>query len=261
MSACTFTALVIARLHAGNVPRLALADIGGRPLALRVAQRLRASRARRIVLVTDSEQVLEAAHRHDAEAVRVADHGPSTLSCLGEACAKLHLPENQAVVAVPGADLFVAPGLADELAQALRADPQAAAAVGARPVRDMMELLNPCVVKVVFDDLGRANYLSRAPIPWPVAAGRHAGWSLPQGHRAWRCVTSVTAWRAGTLVRLGQAPQHALERTEELELLRALGRGVPVTVATVAHADMPPIDSLEDLEMARAAWLTEQGQT
>lgn len=257
----SFTVLVSAPLNGASVPELPLAGIEGEPLVVRVLQRVRASRASRIVVLTDSERVLEAAHRHDAQAVLVADHGRATFGPLAEACAKLHLPDAHSVVAVSAADLFVAPALVDALAEGLRADPQAALAVGARPLRSMAEFLDPRVVKVVFDDRRRACYLSRAPIPWPVAAGRHSDWDLPAEVPAWRCVTRTMAYRVRTLAALAGAPVHPLERTEELEVLRAIGRGHPVGAVLTDQYDNAPIDSEEELEMARAAWFAERGQS
>jgi 3-deoxy-manno-octulosonate cytidylyltransferase (CMP-KDO synthetase) len=260
MNAFSFTILVTAPLNGAPVPELPLADIEGAPLVVRIVQRLRASRATRTVVLTDSDRVLQAVHRQGAEAVRVADHGRAQLGPLAEGCAKLRLPGAHAVVAVSVADLFIAPRFVDALAQALRADPQAGLAVGACPVRDMVELLDPRVVKVVFDDRQRACYASRAPVPWPVAASRHADWNLPPGQRAWRCLTSTAAYRVAALVTLANAPVHALEHAEELEVLRAIGRGHPVSTVITHRHDSAPIDSEEDLEMARAAWLAERGQ-
>jgi 3-deoxy-manno-octulosonate cytidylyltransferase (CMP-KDO synthetase) len=80
-----YTVLIPARLAATRLPNKPLADIGGRPMIVRVADQAALSGATSVVVATDSPQVQAAceAHNHRALLTR-ADH-PSGSDRLAEA--------------------------------------------------------------------------------------------------------------------------------------------------------------------------------
>ena len=65
-----FTVLIPARLASTRLPDKPLADLGGAPMVVRVAQRARLSAARRCVVAADSIAIIEACHQHGIEAVQ-----------------------------------------------------------------------------------------------------------------------------------------------------------------------------------------------
>ena len=54
-----FTVLIPARLASTRLPNKPLADIGGAPMVVRVAQRALKSRAGRVVVAADSAEIIE----------------------------------------------------------------------------------------------------------------------------------------------------------------------------------------------------------
>ena len=64
-----FCVLVPARMASTRLPDKPLADLAGKPMVVRVAERARLSRATRVVVATDSEAVLRACERHGVEAL------------------------------------------------------------------------------------------------------------------------------------------------------------------------------------------------
>ncbi len=247
-----FTVLIPARLASTRLPDKPLADIGGRPMVVRVAERAAQSRAARVVVATDSDRIAAACREHGVEAVLTrADH-PSGTDRLAEASQLLGLPDDAIVVNVQGDEPLIDPALVDAVAALLQARADLSMGTAAHPIGDVRDFTNPNVVKVVTDATGLALYFSRAPIAWwrdGFAAGIER---LPDpaplrhvGLYAYRCAF------LRTFPALAPAP---LERLEALEQLRALWHGHRIAVHVSAHAPGTGVDTPEDLERVRAAW-------
>jgi len=56
-----FIAVVPARLASTRLPNKPLADIGGKPMVVRVAERARESGAQQVLIASDAQSVLDAA--------------------------------------------------------------------------------------------------------------------------------------------------------------------------------------------------------
>ncbi len=246
-----FTVLIPARLASTRLPDKPLADIAGRPMVVRVAERAHQSGASRVVVAADSPAIAEACARHGVEALLTrADH-PSGSDRLAEACALLGLGGNEVVVNVQGDEPLIDPALIDAVAALLARVPEADMSTAAHPITEVADLRNPNVVKVVTDARGLALYFSRAPIPWwrDGAAGVQA--SLPGEPPALRHV-GIYGYRAGFLRAFPQLAPAPIERCESLEQLRALWHGHRIAVHLSDHAPGPGVDTAEDLARVRA---------
>ncbi|WP_251863360.1 3-deoxy-manno-octulosonate cytidylyltransferase [Achromobacter sp. Marseille-Q4962] len=249
----SFIALIPARTASTRLPDKPLADIAGKPMVVRTAERALRSGATRVCIATDDERVREAAHAHGLEAVMTrADH-PTGTDRLSEAVDLLGLPDDALVVNVQGDEPLIEPALIDAVARQLRGAPGADIATCACPLADAQALFNPNVVKVVCAADGRALYFSRAPIPWARDALAGGERVLAEGLPAWHHV-GLYAYRVPFLRRFPSLPQGVLERFEALEQLRALEHGHAISVYL---ADTPPaagVDTPADLERARRAY-------
>ncbi|RZT43010.1 3-deoxy-manno-octulosonate cytidylyltransferase [Cupriavidus agavae] len=260
MSVPAFTVVIPARLASTRLPNKPLADIGGHPMIVRVAERARASSAQRTVVATDAPEVAAACAAHGVEAVLTrADH-PSGTDRLAEVAARLGLPDDAIVVNVQGDEPLIEPTLIDEVALHLASHPDCAMATAAHPLAEAADVFNPNVVKVVCDQAGRALYFSRAPIPWardawagvPAAPAASAQVALP-AMPVLRHV-GIYAYRAGFLRRFPTLAISPVELVEALEQLRAMWHGERIGVMVTAAAPAPGVDTPADLERVRALW-------
>lgn len=250
-----FVALIPARAASTRLPGKPLADIGGRPMVVHVADRAAASGASRVLVATDSADIAEAVRAHGYEALLTrADH-PTGTDRIAEACTLLGLADDQIVVNVQGDEPLISPALIAAVAARLAADPAAAIATAAHPISDAEEFFNPNVVKVVCAANGHALYFSRAPMPWARDALAQAPDErlLAPGLPALRHI-GLYAYRTAFLHRFPTLPQGTLERFESLEQLRALEHGHAIAVHITEHAPAPGVDTPEDLARVRA-WL------
>ena len=261
MSTPAFTVVIPARLASTRLPNKPLADIGGHPMIVRVAERAHASSAQRTVVATDAQEVADACTARGVEAVLTrTDHLTGT-DRLSEVVAKLGLADDAIVVNVQGDEPLIDPNLIDEVALRLASHPDCAIATAAHPLDDVAEVFNPNVVKVVCDNVGRALYFSRALIPWardawagvPTQPAASAQVPLPDNMPVLRHI-GIYAYRAGFLRRFPTLAAAPIEQTEALEQLRAMWHGERIGVMVTAAAPAPGVDTQADLERVRALW-------
>src|SRR5574342_15655 len=242
----SFTVVIPARYASRRLPGKALADLGGKPRVVRVAERARESGARHVYVATDHPEIADAVERSGFQAVITrADHATGT-DRVAEAVERLGLSPDALVVNVQGDEPLIEPGLVRAVATLLDETPEAGVATACNPIRDAADLFNPNIVKVVLDNEGFARYFSRAPIPWARDAFAASTKELPEGLPCFRHI-GVYAYRAEflrTFPKLANAP---VERFEALEQLRALWHGYAVAVAVRHDAPQPGVDTVDDL--------------
>ena len=238
-----------------RLPDKPLADIGGLPMIVRVAQQAARAGALRVVVACDDERVRAACLAHGVEAVMTrADHASGS-DRLAEACTLLGLDGGDVVVNVQGDEPLIDPALIRQCANLLETDTEAVVATAAHAIEDAADFINPNVVKVVLDARFRALYFSRSPLPWwrdasvagrpalptaavaPVGALRHIG---------------LYAYRAGYLRQFPTLAMAPLEQVESLEQLRVLWHGGRIVVHIAQTAPPPGVDTPEDLARVRA---------
>lgn len=246
-----FTALIPARMTSTRLPNKPLADIGGVPMVVRVAQRALQSSATRTVVAADSPDIIDKCADFDIEAVLTqADH-TSGSDRLAQACSLLGLADDDIVVNVQGDEPLIDPDLIDAVASLLMQRPDCAMSTAAHTIDQLADFLNPNVVKVVLDARQSALYFSRAPIPvardFAGQAWWEAGSSLPKPLRH----VGIYGYRVGFLRQFPTLPPAPLEQLESLEQLRALWHGHRIAVHLTEHAPGPGVDTPEDLERVR----------
>jgi 3-deoxy-manno-octulosonate cytidylyltransferase (CMP-KDO synthetase) len=253
----SFTVIVPARLGSTRLPRKPLADIGGAPMVVRVAQRARASGAARVVVAADDAQIASACQLHGVEAVLTSPHHETGTDRLAEAAALLGLAADEVVVNVQGDEPLLPPAVIDDVAALLVRHADCDIATAAHPISDAAEFFNPNVVKVVTDRDGRALYFSRAPIPWARDAFAVSRDTLPADLGARRHV-GLYAYRVGFLRRFPTLTPDPLETCERLEQLRALAHGHRIVVLGLDAALPPGVDTPADLDRVRALFAAGQ---
>lgn len=247
----SFTVVIPARYASTRFPGKPLADIGGKPMVVRVAMQAAKSGAREVIVATDNAEIARvvAAHGYEAMLTR-KDHATGT-DRLAEVAARRGFGENQVVVNVQGDEPLIPPALIRSVAASLAAHREAAIATACHPLRDAAALANPNVVKVVLDRAGYALYFSRAPIPYARDAFAHGIKHLPPQLPVYRHL-GIYAYRCGFLRAFKKMRPAAIERFEALEQLRALAYGHRISVAITRSAPHPGVDTPADLQRVLA---------
>jgi len=243
-----FVVIIPARLASTRLPNKPLADLGGKPMVVRVAERARESGAARIIVATDHPDIAAACAAHGIEACMTrADH-PSGTDRIAEVARTLQLPPDAVVVNLQGDEPLIDPALL--AACAARIGPDVPMATCAHPLHDAVDAFNPNVVKVVLDKAGRALYFSRATIPWHRDAFAQNRETLPAGYQPLRHV-GLYAYSNAFLQQYPQLEASPLEAIEALEQLRVLWHGYPIAVHVTDTAPQAGVDTPEDLARVR----------
>jgi 3-deoxy-manno-octulosonate cytidylyltransferase (CMP-KDO synthetase) len=253
-----FTVLIPARMSSTRLPNKPLADIGGLPMIVRVAQRAQLSQASRVVVACDSAQIVAACAAHGIDAVLTrADH-PSGSDRLSEACTLLGLADDEIVVNVQGDEPLIDPLLINAVADAVQKQPNVPMGTAAHAIDNAADMANPNVVKVVLNAAGHALYFSRSLIPFNRDGNAHNNaLGHPSAPAPLRHV-GIYSYRVGFLRLFPTLPQAPCELSESLEQLRALWHGHAIAVHIATTAPRPGVDTPEDLERVRALVAAEQ---
>ena len=248
-----YTVLIPARLASTRLPDKPLADLAGKPMVVRVAERAALSGAERVVVAADDERIVAACDVHGVEAVLTRTDHASGSDRLAEACELLGLGGDDVVVNVQGDEPLIAPYLVQTCAELLLMRTDCVMSTVAHPISSLADYLSPHVVKVVLDREGRALLFSRAPLPW-WRDGHAAGiTALPVAPPALRHI-GLYGYRAGFLRRFPTLSPAPLEQCEALEQLRVLWHGERIVVHVAAQAGGAGVDTPEDLERVRAVF-------
>jgi 3-deoxy-manno-octulosonate cytidylyltransferase (CMP-KDO synthetase) len=239
-----FTVIIPARLASTRLPNKPLADLGGKPMVVRVAERAAESGASRIIVATDHADIAAACAAHGIEACMTrADH-PSGTDRIAEVASALKLAPGEVVVNLQGDEPLIDPALLAACASRISADTLMATC--AHPIEDAADLFNPNVVKVVLDKFGRALYFSRAEIPWHRDGFAQTRLALPAGYAPLRHI-GLYAYSNAFLQQYPALEPAPLESAEALEQLRALWHGYKIAVHITDSAPPAGVDTAEDL--------------
>ncbi len=253
-----FIAVIPARLASTRLLNKPLADIGGKPMVVRVAERARESGATQVLVATDSGLVVDVGRDHGIEVMLTRPDHPTGTDRLAEVTTRLGLPDDAIVVNVQGDEPLIDPQLVRDVAAHLAAHPECAIATAAHPIHDPADVFNPNVVKTVLDAKSVALYFSRAPVPWtrdawqPLWPDVSALFVLPDVPENVLRHIGLYAYRAKFLRDFPSLSIAPIETAEALEQLRALWHGERIAVRVTHDTPPPSVDTPADLERVRA---------
>ena len=233
--------IIPARLSATRLPRKPLADIGGRPMIARVAERALAADIGPVVVAADSSEIGDALDGSGARAILTRPDHHSGSDRIFEALETLDPEGRHDVVVNVQGDFPTVASAAIAAALGPLADAEVAIGTLAGEIVLDEERGNPNVVKVIGSPLGsgrlRALYFTRATAPWGEGPLYH------------HC--GIYAYRRSALQRFVTLPPSVLERRERLEQLSALEAGMRIDVTVIDEVPFG-VDAPADLERARA---------
>ena len=251
----TVIAVIPARYSSTRFPGKALALISGRPMIVRVLERVgRARGISRVLVATDDERIAAAVREAGGEALMTSPSHTSGTERMAEVAESQVAPF---YLNVQGDEPLVEPAALEDLMGGMDAlsGHESAPAVGtlATPVRDLLDAADPRVVKVVTDLSGNALYFSRSPIPHTREDSDATG-SLPRPSKErpkmWKHL-GVYYFRRDVLLAFPKLPPGRLERLEQLEQLRLLEHGYRIHVVETPH-DTVSVDHPSDVARVEA---------
>jgi 3-deoxy-manno-octulosonate cytidylyltransferase (CMP-KDO synthetase) len=244
--------VIPARLGSTRLPRKPLQPLGGLPLIVRVAERVRSlGCVDALVIATDAAEIAQVVEAAGLRAVLTSSSHQTGTDRVAEVARRPEFAGFDLIVNVQGDEPFLPKSAVSGALARVRGGDEVGSAATPLSASDASD---PARVKVVLDVKGRALYFSRAPIPFVRDAdGRADG-------LYWQHL-GVYASRREALMRWVALPPSALELAEKLEQLRALQNGIQFGIARLEAPAPPGIDTPEDLRRAEAHWQETQGVT
>lgn len=241
--------IIPARYASTRLPGKLLLEAGGKPILQHTYERARrAGGVSDVVIAADDERIMAAARAFGAVAVMTSPTHQSGSERVAEAARRL---DADIIVNLQGDEPEIDPANIERLIAAQAAFAPFASTL-ACPFPDDARLDDPSAVKAIFgkplDEAGpgrgtyEALYFTRA-----LAPHRRSG---PPARSDYFLHIGIYAFRRDSLQAFAAAPCGRLEAIEQLEQLRILEMGEPMTVSLVDRA-APGVDTPEDLDALR----------
>jgi 3-deoxy-manno-octulosonate cytidylyltransferase (CMP-KDO synthetase) len=231
--------IIPARFASTRFPGKPLVLIAGKPLIQHVVEQCQLAKSlNEVIVATDDTRIWEVAQNFCRVEMTRPEH-PSGSDRIAEVAGRCG---DDAVINIQGDEPLIDPAVIDAVANALAQNEMSTAAT---LIKNISELDNPNVVKVVVNADGRALYFSRRTIPYLREA---ASRPVPEQLAAFPFLKhlGIYGYRRETLLRLVKFPVSPLENAEKLEQLRALENGIQIAVVKVDY-DSVGVDVPEDV--------------
>ena len=244
-----FKIVIPARYESSRLPGKPLADIHGKPMIQRVYEAAMEAGGSEVIIATDSTMIGMAAEDFGATVCMTLEEHRSGTDRLCEVVEKLGWADETVVVNLQGDEPLMPPAIIKQVAVNLLENPEADCAslytgLSAEDAKD------PNIVKLVADANGFALYFSRSVIPYIRDPDDAAAANL-----MYKRHLGLYAYKAGLLRVFRNMKPCELEQAEKLEQLRLMWHGMKIHVAQAATIPGQGVDTPEDLERVRSAFV------
>ncbi len=233
--------IIPARLNSSRFANKILVDILGLPMVIKTAKQV--SSLDRVVIATDSQEVIDLAKKYNFEAVMTSKKHQSGTDRINEAINILGLDDDEIIVNVQADEPFIEPEVIQKVINRVKEIKKKNEKI---MITSCYKKINseladdPNHVKVVLDEHSNAIYFSRAKIPYH---RDHYEISSYYGH------LGIYGFTKKSLNDFCNLNPSKLENIEKLEQLRAIDYGHKIAMVEVQSKSFG-IDTEEDLKNA-----------
>lgn len=224
------TGIIPARFGSSRFPGKPLALILGKSMIQRVYERAQTAKyLDAVIIATDDERIFQAAKSFGADARKTSPDHESGTERVAEVAEEL---DSSIIINIQGDEPLLKGEMIDILVEILQDNSTPMATLSTR-VKDLSLIHEKNIVKVVSDKEGYALYFSRSPIPYQPSDffEQHIG---------------IYGFQRDFLLQFQKLPQSRIEKTEQLEQLRALEHGYRIKVAETSFPSVS-VDTPQDI--------------
>ena len=237
----TFNVVIPARYESTRLPGKPLLEIAGIPMVIRTAIRSSESGAKVVIIATDDERIMEAAHRYGFDALMTDKNHLSGTDRVLDVANQKDWPKDEIIINVQGDEPLIDPELIKLLANTLQEiDVNYVSACSI--FENFNEYLNPNNVKVLRDKNKFALDFYRNPL----VKNKELWNSKTQFHHI-----GIYGYTKKLLDDFCILPISKLEKNLKLEQLRALENNISLKVLSYAGKIHRGIDTPDDLSEIR----------
>ncbi|WP_198304434.1 3-deoxy-manno-octulosonate cytidylyltransferase [Arcobacter vandammei] len=232
--------IIPARLNSSRFANKILADIFGLPMVVRTAKQV--SSLDKVVIATDSSEVMELAKEYGFDAVMTSIEHNSGTDRINEAVNNLNLDDDEIIVNVQADEPFIETSVVEAVinrVKEVQSCPNTLITSCYKTIKND-SANDPNLVKVVLNNLDEAIYFSRAKIPYNRDNIENMDYF---GH------LGIYGFTKSSLNKFCSLNPSKLENIEKLEQLRAIDNGYKIAMVKVESKSFG-IDTKEDLQRA-----------
>jgi len=231
--------IIPARLASSRLPNKVLVKIGDTPLVIKTAQAVES--VDRVVIATDSQEVVNVAKSYNFEAILTSSSCKSGTDRIYEAALKLELNSNEPIINVQADEPFIEESVVTAMLEITKkfAIDEEVLATTCYKIINKQQAEDPNIVKVVTNRDNFALYFSRSLIPY----------SRDGDLNEYKAHLGLYGFTLPKLEKFCNMGNSILEDTEKLEQLRILDNNYKIALTKVKSSSFG-IDTQEDLEKA-----------
>ncbi len=233
--------IIPARLNSSRFANKILVDILGLPMVIRTA--IQVSNLDKVVIATDSQEVIDLASQHGFDAVMTSSAHQSGTDRINEAVNILNLSDDEIIVNVQADEPFIEPEVIQAVinrVKQLKENNEDIMITSCYKEISSELADDPNHVKVILDEHSNAIYFSRAKVPYH---RDHYEASTYSGH------LGIYGFTKKSLNAFCKLSPSKLENIEKLEQLRAIDNGHKIAMVKVVSKSFG-IDTQQDLDNA-----------
>lgn len=231
-------AVIPARYNSSRLHGKPLADIAGKPMIWHVYQKaLQAKKITSVVVATDDQRIIDACETYEMNWILTRTTHETMSSRIHEVSTQI---EADAYVVVNGDEPLIDPSTIDE------AVPNTASFYATNLcslIDNPADVLDVSNIKVVFNEQGKAVYMSRSPVPYPKST------ITPKYYKH----LGVIAYSKEALDFFANTTAGIIERVEDIDYLRFLENAKDFQMI-VTKASSISVDTPKDLELVRSVF-------
>lgn len=233
--------IIPARLNSSRFENKILVDILGLPMVIKTATQV--SSLDKVVIATDSLEVIDLAKKHGFDAVLTSSEHQSGTDRINEACNKLNLSDDEIIINVQADEPFIEEEVIEAVikrVQKVKQNNEDIMITSCYKKISSQLADDPNHVKVVLNEKHNAIYFSRTKVPYH---RDHYDESEYYGH------LGIYGFTKKSLNSFCKLKPSTLENLEKLEQLRAIDNGKKIAMVEVQSKSFG-IDTQEDLNNA-----------
>ena len=229
--------VIPARFKSSRFPGKPLADIHGKPMILHVYENaMKVSHFNKVLIATDDERIASECTRHGMSFVMTSDEHKTGTDRVAEVAEK-HAADFY--VNIQGDEPLVSPDTIERAIQPAISNADFDAINLMTEIRDISDLVNSTIPKVVVNIRNEAIFFSRSPIPYPKN-------ERPKYYKQ----VCVYVFKRDALRRFVSLARGPIEQSEDIEMLRFLEDRMTVKMVEVRE-DSVAVDTAADLEVVK----------
>ena len=229
--------IIPARMDSSRFPNKVLVDINGFPMVIATANQVKD--IDRVLIATDSQQVIEVAKDYGFDAVMTSQSHKSGTDRINEAASNFDINDDEIIINVQADEPFIESDVVQKVydrVKKAKEEDEEFMMVSCYKSIDNFHADDPNLVKVVLDTNNNAIYFSRSKIPYNRGEIKNYF-----GH------IGIYGFTKKTLSNFCSLPTAPIEDIEKLEQLRAIYHDKKILMVEV-ETNSIGIDTKEDLQ-------------